>query len=193
MSVGRPAYRFLLLDLPADHEVDGFLATESEVIRSILANNDSGPQVLLKRISTLGRFRGWSPPKGYKKLRFVHLGTHACREHIHLIGGKVTWEEVAEKLRRLAPCLPQGEQRALCLSSCFSRDGFQRIRKKLRGHFSGCYYFSSEEIAFADAITVWSMFYLRARQEKPHDTKLLKAINQYFGKEALCFKKLSTR
>lgn len=103
----------------------------------------------------------------------------------------MAWERVAGKLKVPAPRLSKGEQRVLCLSCCYSRKGFDHMRDHLKGHFSGRYFLDKKEVSFAEAMTVGSMFYFKARRKKPHDAKLRKAINCYFGcKKVLCFKKI---
>ena len=64
------------------------------------------------------------------------------------------------------------------------------MHKELRGHFTGCYYFRKKYVGFDEATTIWSMFYLKARMKAPHDEKLRKAINRYFGKKVLSFEKI---
>ena len=48
------------------------------------------------------------------------------------------------------------------------------MRDHLKGHFSGRYFLDKKEVSFAEAMTVGSMFYFKARRKKPHDAKLRK-------------------
>lgn len=184
---GRPPFSFYLIDLPGDHEVDEGLSTECEVIRAILSNRGFRSVTKTARITTARRFKtfAWKP---YSGVGYVHLATHGLKsgKGIGLIGGNVDWVMVANSLKRIAPPLSGETRRVLCLSCCYSEAGYQALKPLLRKHFTGCYYFSAEEIEFADAITNWAMFYKKKTISRPHRA-VVEQINGFFGEELLQF------
>jgi hypothetical protein len=118
-------------------------------------------------------------------LRYVHVGGHASRKGIAPQDtSDITWKKLANTLKKLAPKLVDDEQRVLVLSFCYSATGLEKMRKSLKGHFTGCYYFRQpDEIKFAQAMTVWAMFYHRKTIERPHHS-ILKRINNFFAETA---------
>jgi putative transcriptional regulator len=180
MAQGRPPFEFALIDLPSDHEIDGGLVTESQVIQTILHNRRLGSRTKVFRATSEDGFSKISRP--YKDLRFVHLATHGSAEGISLIGTHMSWSDVANKLKQIAPVLPKNRQRVLCLSCCHSGEGYRRMKSDLSGHFTGVYYFAEDKIAFSTAMTVWSMFYLKKRSSRPA-AKIAKSINNFFEED----------
>jgi hypothetical protein len=87
-------------------------------------------------------------------------------------------------LTAFAPPLLADKQRVLSLSCCFSQCGYQAIRKALRGHFSGVYTFCEDEIGFATAMTVWSMFYRKKTISRPAG-RVVEPINSFFARDVL--------
>jgi hypothetical protein len=75
----------------------------------------------------------------------------------------------------------------LCLSCCHSRNGYNAIKKSLKGHFTGVYYFNRQEIEFATAMTVWSMFYRKKSLTRPA-RKIVGSINAFFGQDVLAYR-----
>jgi len=122
----------------------------------------------------------------YTGLRFVHLATHGSPHGISLIGSKVSWAKVAGRLKEVAPALPRGKQRILCLSCCHSHEGYKAMVSSLEGHFTGIYYFYEEKVGFATAMTVWSMFYRKKKLSKPAK-KIIKSINEFFGQDTISY------
>ena len=183
MPIGRPAFGFALIDLPSDHEVDGGLATECQVISALLHNRNLGSSTKHIRATTKESFnRNVKGP--YPHLGFVHLATHGYRHGISLIGDSVRWSALADALRRVAPPLKRRQQRVLCLSCCYSKYGYRAMRSHLKGHFTGCYFFPEKAISFASSMTVWAMFYRRKTVEKPAKA-IVDAVNTYFGREVI--------
>ena len=127
--------------------------------------------------------------KPYKEVGFVHIGGHGSKKGIGLIGGIVPWSKVSGKLCTLAPTLAENQKRVLCLSCCFSIHAYKKMKKNLKGHFTACYYFKRKGIEFADAMTVWSMFYLKIGLENPHQ-EIANDINQYLGSQTISFVKI---
>jgi hypothetical protein len=73
-EMARKKHGFLLFDLPSDHEVDGGLSTECDVIKSILHNRAMGGRVKIIRATTKGTLD--SLPRYHSKVQFVHLACH---------------------------------------------------------------------------------------------------------------------
>jgi hypothetical protein len=184
---GRPPFSFYLIDLPSDHEVDEGLSTECEVIRAILSNRGFHSVTKTARISSSDRFRSfsWRP---YPGVGYVHLATHGLKSGagIGLIGGKVNWSEVAQKLKAVAPRLSGSRQRVLTLSCCFSQNGYRVLKPLLQNHFTGCYYFADDEIGFSDALTNWAMFYKKKTISRPHKA-IVEQINTFFDHDLIEF------
>lgn len=180
---GRPKIRYFIFDCPSDHEIEGTLVTESEAIRAVLANKHGRPTlVCARRFTTSDSFKA---AKGtYGGVRLVHLGCHGSPDGLDLIKGKVKWKRVAERLCALFPALKPSEERVLALSCCHSADGARALKRHLRGHFSGICHFVEEEIGFSEAMTAWSMFYLKVKHKKPLGS-VLDPINRFMGRTTL--------
>ena len=185
MSLGRPPFGFFLLDFPSDHEIDAHLTTECQAIRAILHNRGLGSRVKSVRASTLDRFGliKWNP---YRDVGFVHLAGHGSRQGISFIGGNVSWNDVGNRLKRVAPKLTGNRQRVLSISTCNSRSGARALRTVLRGHFTGIYHFRNPTIGFATAMTVWSMFYQRKTIDRPAKA-VVDRINDFFEDNVLAY------
>lgn len=169
-----------MLDLPDDDEVDGFLSSECEIIRAILASRGLGGRVKHYRFSSLASLERY-PVYEYDP-KFVHISGHGGEHHIEVLGGNLTWTELAEDFLspRLKP-LEGNETRILFVSTCYSSHGVQRILELLPDRFTGAYYFSKDEVPFADTLTTSAMFYRRKELNRPHE-KVLASINGYFAK-----------
>jgi hypothetical protein len=82
---GRPAYGFLLLDLPSDHEIEGNIVTECQAIRAILHNRGLGAMAKIITATTTDGLEKVRAQR-YSRLGFVHVAAHASRKGIALIG-----------------------------------------------------------------------------------------------------------
>lgn len=157
--------------------------TESDAIRSVLWNKSLGGRLKGLRLTTADSFI-IAKERKYSGVRYVHLGGHASKTGIAFIGGSVKWQEVAKKLTKFFPTLADDEQRVLTLSCCFSRHGVAAMRPILKGHFTAIYHFKAETIGFSQAMTIWSMFYLKKKLSRPHQA-IIKDINAFMGSEVL--------
>lgn len=175
----RDKIRFLLLDFPADHEVDDFLLTESQVIKSLLSN--AGNRTRLIRCSSMKRFKEvkWRPMPA---VTYVHIAGHGNPLAIEMIDGKIPWPTLAKKLKIAMPPLKKGQKRVLTLSCCFSENAFKLLKKDLVGHFTGCYRINRKRANFDDAMTVWLMFYNRKRLDLPHGA-IVEKVNSFFARK----------
>lgn len=182
---GRPPFSFYLIDLPSDHEVDEGLSTECEVIRAILSNRGFRSLTKSAQVTSRARFNKYQW-RAHSKVGFVHLAAHGSRSGIGLIGGDINWNDLAEKLKIIAPKLLKTNQRVLSISCCHSRSGYFALKPLLKGYFTGCYYFINTEILFSDAMTTWAMFYRRKTIERPHGA-VVDRINKSFGKDIIQF------
>ncbi|QJW83946.1 hypothetical protein HK414_08135 [Ramlibacter terrae] len=175
----------MLLDLPDDDEVEGFLSSECEIVKAILASRGLGGRIKHFRFTSL---QSLERPASYEyDPKFVHISGHGGNHSISLLGGEVTRNDLAEDF--LAPRLKvlEGEEtRILFVSTCFSEHGVDRILDQIPDRFTGAYYFSEDEVPFADALTAAAMFYRRKELNRPHQ-KILANINSYFGKKKRLF------
>jgi hypothetical protein len=187
MPAGRPPFRFLLIDLPGDHEVDDRIASECDMIHAILHNRGLGTQTKLVRATTKQVLDSRGKP--YAQVGYVHLGTHGGKGGIGFIGESASWKYVERKLKVFAPALRGDQKRVLCLSCCHSRNGVNAMELGLAGHFSGIYYFDKVKIGFATAMTVWSMFYRRKTIQQP-TRAVVESINLFFGEDTLRYRAL---
>lgn len=152
-------------------------------------NRDFKRVIVSARLSSLDRFKEyvWSPQS---KVGFVHLAAHGSKTGINLIEGGRSWKQVAGVLKTIAPKLSTSKQRVLTLSCCFSEYGFLKMKDNLKGHFTGCYYFSEDELSFATALTTWSMFYEQKTINRPQK-KIIEKINSFFEDDVLKFGSIS--
>jgi len=56
----------------------------------------------------------------------------------------------------------------------------------LQDYFTAIYHFVPEEIGFSEAMTTWSMFYLKKNLSRPHSA-IKDEINKFMGKDLLEF------
>jgi hypothetical protein len=182
--MARQKYGFLLFDFPSDHEVDLALPTESEVVWALLINRDFGTRVKLIKATTEARLK--KLPSYRYAVQFVHVAGHGSAFSLGLLGGSIGLRKAARLMTRSLHRLRQGEKRILCLSCCYSREAFKRMRPYLRGYFTGCYYFRRKRVTFAQSLTTWSMFYYRKDLRRPHH-KIIERINDFFQEDILEF------
>jgi hypothetical protein len=180
----RQKYGFLLFDFPSDHEVDLALPTECEVVWALLINRRLGSRVKLIKATTAERLERL--PRYRYGVQFVHVGGHGSASQIGLLGGNIGVRKAARLITGCLHRLATGEQRILCLSCCHSRAAFERMRPRLQGFFTGCYYFARARVTFAQTLTVWSMFYYQKELRRPHH-KIADRINGFFNDKILEF------
>jgi hypothetical protein len=188
LMTGRPSFKFVLIDLPSDHEIDGGIVTECQVINAILHNRELGKETRFIRATSVENFRrnSWRP---YREVGFVHLAAHGSQAGVSLIGGRLKWRDIAGTLNKIAPALPRNRERILSLSCCYSEDAFDALRPLLIGHFTGAYHFRPNKITFATAMTVWSMFYRKKTIERPLKA-VVDPINDFFEREVITYRDL---
>jgi len=185
MPKGRPRFGFLVFDCPSDHEIDGSLVTESETIRAVLANRNLGSRLKVVRVSTVKSVEAL-PNRAYSGVRYVHLGGHGSLSGLDLVGGRIKWPDVAKTITSVLPTLKEKEQRVLTLSCCYSEQGVLAMKLHLKGYFSAAYHFVPITIGFSQAITVWSMFYLKKKLRRPHGA-IAQDINAFLKEDILAF------
>ena len=175
---------YLLLDLPSDHEVEDNVVTECDVIRAIISNKRQGKKVKTVRSTTAESFR--RPQRSTKSVKYVHLAGHGNETDLCLIGGQIPWKEVAGHATKFVSPLSRKQPRVLCISCCYSRCAAEEMSPVLKDYFTGIYYFQQDKIGFAEAMTVWSMFYHRKGLNKPHkNRKIVSLVNKFFDKNVL--------
>ena len=188
--MAREKFGFVFIDCPSDHEIDGILTTECDTLKALISNRNLGSRLKNPiKISTVESFRNIKESYKYSP-QYVHLAGHGSKDGLGLIGGLIEWEEVGRKLSNIMKELKKNEKRVLCLSCCHSQDGFNSIKKELSNHFTGCYLFHRKTISFSTSLTVWSMFYLRKKLNKPHQ-KIVESINTFFDEKVIMFKTFS--
>lgn len=180
-------YGVLLLDCPADHEIDRRLTTECDTIAAILHGRKLQSKLKHVRLSTPESLDEAKKNVHRYRVNYVHVAGHGSRDGIALVGGNVEWSDLAQTLtsKWVAP-LRKSEQRVLCVSCCFSPNAVAAMKPSLSRYFTGCYYFRDCRVPFATAITVWSMFYLKKTLALPHQ-KIVQSINEFLDEEALGF------
>ena len=186
-------YTYLLLDMPSDHEIEGFVMTECDVIRALLVNKGVGKSVKLIKFTTEESL-GNIPQKPYKGIRYVHMSSHGLKNGIGLIGGRVEWKRVANWINEYLEPLSDKQTRALCLSCCFAEEGVKKMRPILKDYFNGIYYLSEEGQFFSTSMVVWSMFYYHKKKYSPTKRsgkmRSAKKLEDFFGEEVLKSKAL---
>ena len=183
--MSKPKLGYLLFDLPGDHEIEGTLATECQTIEAIIHNR--GMQARVKRICVASTERFLSYPTYKYGVQFVHLACHGGKGGIGMLGGKVTWDKVAQQVtRHLKPL--ESEQRVICFSCCYSQAGFDKTKEAFGNYFTGAYLFDKTKVPFAQSIATWAMFYLRKELLYPHEA-IVKPINDFIGEKLLKFKR----
>ena len=91
----------------------------------------------------------------------MHVAGHGNKRGAGLIGGRLTWERLAEELKEYCAPLASGEDRVLCLSCCHSKAAVTKMMRIVGAWFTGYYFFREKSVGFSDAITAWSLFYLQ--------------------------------
>jgi hypothetical protein len=185
---GRKPLRFLLLDLPSDHEIDSGLATECTTIAALLHNRGLGSRLKHLRISTKASFS--SLPYYAYDPKFIHLSCHASSTGVGVLGGEISWKEFAKELKAILMPLQGEERRILTLSCCHSKSAATNLASHLSGYLTGIYYFNVKEVPFSDSLTVWCMYYLNKELDNPHGA-IKDKINTFFDTKILLFKDLS--
>ena len=185
MARGRRKHGYLLFDLPSDHEIEEGLSTECEVIRAIVVNKDGENRVKTIRVATPESFISY--PLYKYQVQYVHLACHGGPLGIGMIGSQVKWSQVTKQIKRHLKPLTSSRQRVLCLSCCYSYDGFRKTKSALQGYFTGAYHFALEEIDFATSMATWVMFYNKKTLSKPHQ-KIVDDINTFFDKKVISFR-----
>lgn len=163
----RESLRYLLLDLPSDHEIEGNLATECDIVYSLLANLELAAvtkRVRIARAQTLKRMR----PYPYDA-EIVHLAGHATYDGLWMLGEILPWNEVAASLAGCVTSLPIGQHRILNLSCCYSQRAAARLSHKLSPYFSGAYCFHETLVPYAKAIACWTTFFYKGPTAATHE------------------------
>ncbi|NCB26100.1 MAG: hypothetical protein EOM62_11610 [Bacteroidia bacterium] len=184
--MSKPKLGYLLFDLPSDHEIESTLATECRTVEAIIHNN--GMPARVKRICVASPERFMNFQKYKYAVQFVHLACHGGKKSIGMLGGHVEWKEVAKQVARHLHPLANDQQRIICFSCCYSKDGFDHTKSAFSSYFTGAYLFAKTEVPFAQAVTVWAMFYLKKKLTKPHEA-IVQSINDFIGEKLLIFKK----
>lgn len=177
---------YLLFDLPSDHEIEGSIATECQIIQAIIHNK--GQRARVKRICVASTKRFMNYPTYKYGVQFVHLSCHGGSKNIGMLGGTVSWENVAAQMIKHLHPIEEGQQRIICFSCCHSVVGFNRTKSAIAPYFTGAYLFSKTNVPFAQAITTWAMFYLKKELSHPHEA-IMKAINDFIGEKLLIFRR----
>ena len=177
---------YLLLDSPSDHEVDDSVVTDCDVIRAIVSNEGLGQKVKLVKSTTKDRFS--RPPRPTKFVKYVHLSGHGNEKRLCLIGGNVKWKDVAKQIAKFVKKLDADQQRILCISCCYSKEAAAKMTRSLSDYFTAIYYFRKEDVTFAEAMTVWSMFYFYHEENLSNpEGAIVKRINKFFNDDVLVF------
>ena len=176
---------YLLFDLPSDHEIERNVVTECDVIRAIVSNKGQGKKVKVVKATTKTGFTG--KMRSTTSVKYVHLSGHGDKTGLVPIRGRVDWECTAEQIIKSVPRLEGKQRRVLCISCCNSKHAAKRMSSKLKGYFTATYFFHKDDISFATAMTVWSMFYHEKTLDKPHK-KIVGRVNKYFKDKVLAFR-----
>lgn len=178
------SYAYLLIDLPSHHEVEWVLATECDSVRGILSNMHMGSKVKHVRATTLKGLAKTVPQSPYSHVKYVHLACHGDENGVSLIGAKLPWSQLAQRLVQYVPPLDGDDQRVLCLSCCYSKSGARKMQQRLRRHFTAVYYLTEPEVGYDTSMVVWSMFYYRKSLQAPV-AKIKSRINQFFDHDPI--------
>ena len=182
---------YLLFDLPSDHEVEENVVTECDVIRAIVSNKGQGKKVKMVRATTKTGFT--HRRRSTTSVKYVHLAGHGDKTGLGLIRGSVDWKCTAEQITKLVPRLKGKQRRVLCISCCYSKHAADKMSSKLEGYFTATYFFHKDNISFATAMTVWSMFYHEKTLDKLHKKKIdrekiVDRVNEYLDDKVLAFR-----
>ncbi len=180
----RTPLRFLLLDVPGEHEIEGNLATECQVIAAVLANWELERATKNIRIASTRKLRNLGPYTYDPQV--VHLAAHATEEGVWIQGEVTNWEALAKRIENLITPLDPGQERVLNLSCCYSNLAAQVCAARLRGHFTGIYRYSITEVPYAQALVAWTMFFYKRPSLTDH-LSIAQSVNDFFGTEVLQF------
>ncbi len=178
--MGRPKYEYVLLDFPADHEIAFGVPTEADMVYALLTNRGLRSSTVRYKITSRDTFEALlkrSQP-AYKAVSFVHISGHANQDGVGLLGEYASWEEVGTLIRRLVEPVSVAQKRVLCLSTCSSKYGFEKLQAAQPNLFTGCYHLGRKKVDFHDAAAIWAMFY-RTRKVSNPNSAITKAINDY--------------
>lgn len=204
--MSRQKLKYIFLDCPSYHEVEGAIVTEADTLRALLINQQYGSV-------TREPFR-CATEEALAKLRtrqyrldgatHVHVGAHGSPTGLGLIDGEVEWVDVARTLKKLVG-RRERSTRLLCMSFCHGEDAWKAMNARtlaMHTHYSGCLFFKDDEhpepeddhdvheIGFGAALTAWSMFYLKTTQGVSR-RDAVKAVNAFFGRSLLRYKRFS--
>lgn len=180
--MGRQSVRYLLLDLPSDHEIEGSLSTECDILYAMLANQELEgvtKHVRVARAETL-----WQLKQYPYEAEIVHLAGHATEDGLWVLGEVLKWELVAEHLAGCVKPLESGEQRIINFSCCNSEMAVDACASVLRPHFSGIYHFVEPSVEFSKAIATWTMFFYKQPTVGNH-REIVSGISTYLGTPVL--------
>jgi hypothetical protein len=171
----------LILDCISDHEIQKSLATEGEILRSIIANRESDQGPAIYKFATAKQFAKWIPETN-PQIRYVHICAHANDKQLGFIKGGVSWRDVAKKLVQICGKLGNGERRVVCLSCCYSSDAVKLISPIIFEHYTGIYHHAADVVDFDKSITMWSMFYLKKPLDRPQAHRgIRRSINAFLA------------
>lgn len=188
--MSRTPLRFLLLDIPGEHEIEGNLATECQVIAAVLANLELDRVTKHIRIAST-RTLGNLGPYAYDP-QVVHLAGHATEEGVWIQGQVAKWETVALRLAGLLVPLPACQERVLNLSCCHSSLASRICTEFLRDYFTGIYRFSISEVPYAQALVAWTMFFFKSPSLADH-LEISRTVNSFFGQKIIEFERVLSK
>jgi hypothetical protein len=182
--MSRACLKYLLIDLPSDHEIEEGLATECDVLNAMLANNElSG---LTKHIK-VGRIETFKKMATYPYVaEIIHISAHATMEGLWLLGEVIKWDDVADCLAGAVAALDMGDERILNLSCCNSEMAAKRFEERLNPFFSGANYFVNNNIPFSTSAIAWTMYFYQLPNAGDH-YKHREKINTFLGGETLSY------
>lgn len=180
--MARQSIRYLLLDLPSDHEIEGALATECDVLFAMLTNLELAGVTKRVRIAQ---------SKTLKTLKqhpydaeVVHVAGHATKDGLWMLGEVLPWGEVAKHLAACVTPLRSTDSRILNLSCCHSHKAATRMHNSLLSTFTGIHHFVEDKIPYAKAIAAWTMFFCKQPTTANH-ADIVQSISAFFGGEVL--------
>ena len=197
---------YLIIDLPDDGEIATDLVTEGQLIETILGNRRRGkiktPLADVKRLRIASKKQFATCPKYSYEPRCVHLGGHGTEDGMLVLGGSVSWNNVAlfvkDRLKPLPPvnelkCLRDDSERSVFFSCCESQQGFNKTRSLFHGYFSGAFYLEKKTLGFTEALAISAMFYSKLGDDDQHGVfegdHIVDKINQFMGKKVLKYER----
>ena len=181
-TIGRKPLKYILLDLPSDHEIEGDLATECDVLYAMLANHELAAvtkRVRIGRPETLTHMR-----LSTRRPEVVHIAGHATVDGLWMLGEVLPWVGVAKSLAACVTTLKSGQERIVNFSCCYSEKAARTCRRRLAPFFSGAYHFLEPNIAYAKAIVTWTMFF-HQRPTTANHREIVERITTFLGGEVL--------